>query len=53
MLLKIALNGARIKSENKFIPQSVDEIAKEVTELYKRGYKTFHIHCYDKYETET
>ena len=48
MLLKIALNGARPKSENENIPHSPDEIEKEVRLLYSRGYKTFHIHCYDK-----
>jgi len=53
MLLKIALNGARSKSENKFIPQSLDEIVKEVTALNQIGYKTFHIHCYDKHGNES
>lgn len=47
MLLKIALNGARSKSENEYLPQSLDEIEKEVTQLNKMGYKVFHIHCYD------
>ena len=53
MLLKIALNGARPKSQNKFIPQSLEEIRKEVTQLYKIGCKVFHIHCYDKNGTES
>lgn len=48
MFIKIALNGARPKLENKNIPHSLDEIEKEVNLLYPRGYKTFHIHCYDK-----
>jgi uncharacterized protein (DUF849 family) len=48
MLLKIALNGARPKSQNIFIPQSLEEIKKEVSQLYKIGFKVFHIHCYDK-----
>ena len=47
MLLKIALNGARSKSENEYLPQSLEEIKKEVTQLNKMGYKVFHIHCYD------
>jgi len=47
MLLKIALNGTRPKSENEYLPQSLNEIEKEVTPLYKNGYKVFHIHCYD------
>jgi len=47
MLLKIALNGARLKSENEYLPQSLNEIDKEVTVLYKKGCKVFHIHCYD------
>lgn len=53
MLLKIALNGARSKSENEFIPHSLDEIQKEVTLLYQAGYKVFHIHCYDKNGNES
>lgn len=48
MLLKIALNGARPKSENEYMPQSLDEIEKEVRSIYQNGYKVFHIHCYDK-----
>jgi uncharacterized protein (DUF849 family) len=53
MLLKIALNGARPKSQNQFIPQSLEEIRKEVIQLYKIGCKIFHIHCYDKNGTES
>lgn len=48
MLLKIALNGARPKSENEYMPQSLNEIEKEVRSFYLNGYKVFHIHCYDK-----
>ena len=48
MLLKIALNGARPKSQNRFIPQSLEEIRKEVNQLYETGCMVFHIHCYDK-----
>lgn len=48
MLLKIALNGARPKSENEYMPQSLTEIEREVYSLYLNGYKVFHIHCYDK-----
>ncbi|WP_028972974.1 3-keto-5-aminohexanoate cleavage protein [Spirochaeta cellobiosiphila] len=47
MLIKIALNGARAKSEHPHIPQSLQEIHQEVSELYKRGNNVFHIHCYD------
>lgn len=47
MILKAALNGARPKSENQFIPQSISEIEKEVRLLYENGFKLFHIHCYD------
>lgn len=53
MLLKIALNGARPKSQNEFIPHSLEEIQKEVTRLYKIGSKVFHIHCYDKNGNES
>ena len=53
MLLKIALNGARSKKENKHIPQSLEEIEKEVQLLYVNGCKVFHIHCYDKYGKES
>jgi len=48
MLIKIALNGARTKAENQFIPHSLSEIQREVSLLYKSGYKIFHIHCYDE-----
>ena len=48
MLLKIALNGARPKSENEYMPQSLEEIEKEVRALHLKGCKVFHIHCYDK-----
>ena len=47
MLIKIALNGARPKKQNKYIPQSLDEIGKEVKLLFENGHKVFHIHCYD------
>jgi len=53
MLLKIALNGARPKSKNEYLPQSLDEIRKEVTQLNKMGYKVFHIHCYDSNGNES
>ena len=48
MLIKIALNGARPKKQNKYIPQSLDEIGKEVKLLFENGHKVFHIHCYDE-----
>ena len=48
MLIKIALNGARLKEQNKYIPQSLTEIEKEVSLLYDYGCKVFHIHCYDE-----
>ena len=47
MLLKIALNGARFKSEHEFIPHSIEEIIKEVQSIYPLGYQVFHIHCYN------
>lgn len=53
MLLKIALNGARSKSENEYQPQTLDEIEKEVRLLYQNGYNVFHIHCYDKTGNES
>lgn len=53
MLLKIALNGARPKSQNEFLPHSLDEIEKEVRLIYEIGYKAFHIHCYDKKGNES
>ena len=53
MLIKIALNGARPKSENQYIPQSLDEIEKEVRAIHQIGYKVFHIHCYDKNGNES
>lgn len=53
MLLKIALNGARPKSQNEFLPHSLDEIENEVRLIYENGYKVFHIHCYDKNGNES
>ncbi|MFO7523998.1 MAG: 3-keto-5-aminohexanoate cleavage protein [Ignavibacteriaceae bacterium] len=53
MLLKIALNGARPKSQNEFLPHSLDEIEREVRLIYQNGYKVFHIHCYDKNGNES
>lgn len=53
MLIKIALNGARPKEQNKFIPQSLSEIEKEVKLLYENGNKVFHIHCYDEEGNES
>jgi len=47
MLIKIALNGARPKNQNKYIPQSLTEITKEVKLLFENGHKVFHIHCHD------
>jgi uncharacterized protein (DUF849 family) len=35
MLLKIALNGARPKAESEYLPQSLDEIEKEVTSIFR------------------
>lgn len=48
MLIKIALNGARPKEQNSFIPQSLFEIEREVKLLYENDNKDFHIHCYDE-----
>ncbi len=53
MLIKIALNGARPKGQNRFIPQSLSEIEKEVKLLYENGNKVFHIHCYDERGNES
>ena len=53
MLIKIALNGARPKEQNKFIPQSLNEIEKEVKLLFENGNKVFHIHCYDENGSES
>jgi len=53
MLIKIALNGARPKKQNKFIPQSLDEIGEEVKLLFENGHKVFHIHCYDEKGNES
>jgi uncharacterized protein (DUF849 family) len=53
MLIKIALNGARPKVQNKFVPQSLSEIEKEVKLLYENGNKVFHIHCYDEEGNES
>ncbi|MCF8260460.1 MAG: 3-keto-5-aminohexanoate cleavage protein [Melioribacteraceae bacterium] len=47
MLLQVALNGARSKSENQNIPHSLEEIENEVRALHKIGCDVFHIHCYD------
>jgi uncharacterized protein (DUF849 family) len=47
-LIKIALNGARPKEQNSFIPQSLFEIEREVKLLYENGNNVFHIHCYDE-----
>lgn len=47
MLLKVALNGARPKSDNYNIPQTIEEITSQVREVFTFGYNTFHIHCYN------
>ncbi len=53
MLLKVALNGARSKTEHTNIPHSLDEIEKEVSSVYRLGLKIFHVHCYDKHGKES
>jgi uncharacterized protein (DUF849 family) len=53
VLIKIALNGARAKEQNKYLPHSLAEIEKEVDLLYKYGCKVFHIHCYDENGNES
>ncbi|MDP2303234.1 MAG: 3-keto-5-aminohexanoate cleavage protein [Ignavibacteria bacterium] len=53
MFIKIALNGARPKEQNKYLPHSLAEIEKEVDLLYNYGCKVFHIHCYDKNGNES
>lgn len=53
MLLKVALNGARPKVENEYLPHSLEDIENEVQLLYKNSCKVFHIHCYDKNGNES
>ncbi len=53
MLIKIALNGARPKEQNSYLPHSLSEIEKEVNLLYKHGCKIFHIHCYNENGNES
>ena len=53
MLIKIALNGARPKKQNKYIPQSLTEIGEEVKLLFENGHNVFHIHCYDENGNES
>ena len=53
MLIKIALNGARSKEQNEYLPHSLEEIEKEVKALYEYGCKVFHIHCYDENGNES
>lgn len=53
MLIKIALNGARSKEQNEYLPHSLEEIEKEIKELYEYGCKVFHIHCYDENGNES
>ncbi|MBI1933052.1 MAG: 3-keto-5-aminohexanoate cleavage protein [Ignavibacteriales bacterium] len=53
MLIKIALNGARPKKQNQYIPQSLIEIENEVKLLFENGNNVFHIHCYDENANES
>lgn len=53
MLLKVALNGARPKAENQNIPQTIEEIAARVKDVFNFGYSVFHIHCYNKQGIES
>lgn len=53
MLIKIALNGARPKSENQNIPHSLKEIEEEVERLFQHGFNVFHIHCYNEEGNES
>jgi uncharacterized protein (DUF849 family) len=53
MLLKIALNGARPKTENKNIPRTIEEIAAQVKDVFNFGYNVFHIHCYNQQGVES
>ena len=53
MLLKTALNGTRSKTENEYLPHSLEEIENEVSLLYKNGCNVFHIHCYDQNGNES
>jgi uncharacterized protein (DUF849 family) len=53
MLIKVALNGARPKEQNSYLPHFLSEIEKEVNLLYNYGCKVFHIHCYDENGNES
>jgi uncharacterized protein (DUF849 family) len=46
-MIKIALNGARPKTESRFIPNSPSEIKEDVQKLFQSGFSTFHVHIYD------
>jgi uncharacterized protein (DUF849 family) len=46
-MIKIALNGARPKSESSFIPNTPLEIKEDVQKLFHAGFSTFHLHIYD------
>jgi uncharacterized protein (DUF849 family) len=53
MLLKIAMNGARSKTENENIPRKLDEIKNDTLALFNAGCRVFHIHCYDEESKES
>ncbi|HSR18417.1 MAG TPA: 3-keto-5-aminohexanoate cleavage protein [Ignavibacteriaceae bacterium] len=46
-MIKIALNGARPKTESRFIPNTPSEIKEDVQKLFHAGFTTFHVHIYD------
>lgn len=46
-MIKIALNGARPKTESRFIPNSPSEIKEDVQKLFHAGFSVFHIHIYE------
>jgi uncharacterized protein (DUF849 family) len=46
-MIQIALNGARPKSECRFIPNTPSEIKGDVRKLFQAGFSIFHVHIYD------
>ncbi len=46
-MIKIALNGARPKTESQFIPNTPSEIKEDVQKLFHAGFSLFHVHIYD------
>ena len=53
MLLKIALNGARPRSEHAHLPQTPAEVVEQVRPIYALGFRLFHIHVYNAQRQES